>query len=379
MKKNILIAAFCAALFSACGGGSDISSINVTVENTAEVCRMNETVEVSWHVVASKLSGVTADNVIVTLDGAQIPSQVMFKGGDTSKPETLIFQATVPASDSKSYVVTTGVKEEYEMQAFSRFVPERKGDYAWENNVVAQRVYGVELSNELNTSGVDVWSKTVSDLVIDKWYGISHYHKDAGEGMDCYKVGSTLGGGASAPLIDGKIILSGNMLGWERTANGPIRTEFTLTYEPFGPNSEYKMVKRYSLDANTHFTKVVDNFIHTFDQMDAVVGYVVHSPNAPQVDKDDYIAIYEPASDDQYKSGYQIGIGVIVPGTNNRRAATIGDHKVKQISLRGSIPSIYYIGTSNSHLDSTPTAESWFEVVEAASAAISNPLSVTIE
>ncbi|MFI3265679.1 MAG: DUF4861 family protein [Rikenellaceae bacterium] len=375
MKKIFFALSFAAMVASCC---SD-AGMKVEVKNSSSNARTLETVELAWGDVTAKLADVTPDNVIVMLDGQQVPSQVMFTDGDSAKPATLIFQATVGAGAAVSYDVAVGVKEEYEQQAFSRYIPERKDDYAWENNVIAQRVYGQALSDEVHTPGVDVWSKSVSDLVVDKWYGIGHYHKDAGEGMDCYKVASTLGGGASAPMVGvDDMLLSGNWYGWTRTANGPIRTEFTLTYEPFMVgDKEVSIAKTYSLDANTHFSKVVDVYTGNFSDIDVAIGSIIHTADAPQLTDGTVIAVYEPASDDQYKSGCSIGVGVIVPGAADG-ALEIRDHKVKTRNIKAGEPSVYYVGTGWSG-GGMPTAQSWFDCISTAAAAVAEPLTVTIK
>src|SRR5205085_8225450 len=90
---------------------------------------------------------------------------------------------------------------------YSRFVPERIDDYAWENDRVAFRTYGpvtqriVEEGKPGGTlsSGLDCWLKRVPYPVIDKWYKKSieggSYHKDEGEGYDPYHVGLSRGCG----------------------------------------------------------------------------------------------------------------------------------------------------------------------------------------
>ncbi len=94
-----------------------------------------------------------------------------------------------------------------------RTVPERYDDYAWENNKVAYRLYGPALETspeKLVTPGIDVWVKCTDKLVIDEWYARGNYHHNYGDGMDCYKVGVTLGSGASLPFVDGKFWMMGH-------------------------------------------------------------------------------------------------------------------------------------------------------------------------
>ena len=52
----------------------------------------------------------------------------------------------------------------------SRFVPERKDDFAFENDKVAFRIYGPALKDSKENSGIDCWLKRVDYPTIDKWY-----------------------------------------------------------------------------------------------------------------------------------------------------------------------------------------------------------------
>ena len=67
------------------------------------------------------------------------------------------------------------------MNCYSRIVPERIDDYAWENDKVAFRTYGpaaqklVEQGKKggIISSGIDCWLKKVNYPVINKWYNDS--------------------------------------------------------------------------------------------------------------------------------------------------------------------------------------------------------------
>ena len=125
MKSLIIVLA---ALLAACTGGRQAT---VTVENDLAVSRENETVELSWKTLNTKIAELTAENVIVTnAKGEQIPSQVIYAG--EAAPQALIFQASVDAEGSSVYTVTKGVRGEFKSRAYGRFVPERMDDYAWE-------------------------------------------------------------------------------------------------------------------------------------------------------------------------------------------------------------------------------------------------------
>ena len=136
--------------------------------------------------------------------------------------------------ETKRFKIVTGVRENYPAEAYGRTVPERYDDYAWENNKVAYRLYGPALETspeKLITPGIDVWVKCTDKLVIDEWYARGKYHHNFGDGMDCYKVGVTLGSGASLPFVDGKFWMMDHNYATARTLdNGPIRTTVELPY-----------------------------------------------------------------------------------------------------------------------------------------------------
>ena len=41
--------------------------------------------------------------------------------------------------------------------------------------------------------GMDAWSKRTNRLILDEWYKLNNYHKDNGDGLDFFHVGSSLG------------------------------------------------------------------------------------------------------------------------------------------------------------------------------------------
>ena len=55
-------------------------------------------------------------------------------------------------------------------RTFCRFIPERLDDFAWENDVVAFRVYGPALRGKGVNSGIDCWFKRGEHPMIDKLY-----------------------------------------------------------------------------------------------------------------------------------------------------------------------------------------------------------------
>ena len=160
---------------------------------------------------------------------------------------------------------------------FGREAPERKDDFAWENQDVAYRVYGpaLEATGEI-TSGIDVWSKRIPNFVIDSFYkrdaegARTHnpalsYHKDNGVGLDSYEVGKSRGCTAGRLFFaDGKLMVSKNYTKLHMLSDGPIRFAFEVTYAPWVANGvTVTETKRITLDAGTHMNRIESTY--TFD------------------------------------------------------------------------------------------------------------------
>lgn len=69
---------------------------------------------------------------------------------------------------------------------YGRYVPERKGDFAWENDKITFRMYGkvLESTPKEMAYGIDVWVKKTDRMVLNERYKRGHYHDDLGDGMD---------------------------------------------------------------------------------------------------------------------------------------------------------------------------------------------------
>ena len=296
-------------MLSSCGllGGG----LYLEVSNPLDFEREGEVVEVEWNRIGRAL--ISPEKVIVlSTDGQQIPSQVLFD--DDGKPTKLLFTADVEAGSSAIYNIRRGEHEPYPTQAFGRYVPERLDDYAWENNLTAYRIYGPRLESP-QTQGVDVWVKSTSKIIIDEWFARNDYHHNYGEGMDCYKVGNTLGGGALAIIDGGKLALAGNYTKQQCTANGPIRTSAEFEYAPVNIGDRMVTMRRkISLDANSRFTYQEYTFEGFEGKLEVAAGIILHDVKARSFGSE-YVAITEPASDskDSDTDG-DISLAVILQG-----------------------------------------------------------------
>ena len=116
-------------------------------------------------------------------------------------------------------------KEAVQPKVYGRYVPERKDDFAWENEY-----------------GVDLWLKASPELVVDSFYYREHvlglpYHINYGKGLDCYKVGHTCGCGGLVVLTEEegtyRTWIGGAYDRWEILEQTPERFVFKLEYDSF--------------------------------------------------------------------------------------------------------------------------------------------------
>lgn len=140
----------------------------------------------------------------------------------------------------------------------ARFVPERKDDFAWENDLVAFRAYGPALRAGAEDSGIDCWFKRVPYPVMDKWYiedvtvlkhskAAKSYHQDQGEGLDAYKVGNSRGCGGISVFADGKLHNSDTFIAHRVIEKGPRRVAFELDYASKLDGKVLRETKRITL------------------------------------------------------------------------------------------------------------------------------------
>ena len=127
-------------------------------------------------------------------------------------------------------------KEVVQPKVYGRFVPERKDDFAWENEFAAFRMYGPALRPENPSNGVDLWLKASPELVVDSFYYREHelglpYHINYGKGLDCYKVGHTCGAGGLVVIANDRTYIGGAYDRWEILEQTPDRFVFKLEYD----------------------------------------------------------------------------------------------------------------------------------------------------
>ena len=326
--------------------------------------------------------------------GTPVLIQWIDNDGDGNNDE-LLFQANVEGYQKAVYTIVANSADplpKSEISTFSRLVPERVDDYAWENDKVAFRMYGPKgqqealqgVKSSTLSSGVDIWLKRTRLPVINKWYkgyltDSMYYHKDTrGEGYDPYHVGNSRGTGGIGMWIDGKLQVSQNFVTARTIAEGPLRTVFELTYHPW---SEFgvKETKRISLDLGSNFSRFESGFESEKQVPNYAIGISLHKNEGEATlnDKNGYYLHWEKI-DDAF-----VGEGIII------------DPRIveKSIAFRSDVPDesnlyvitqpqdklVYYAGFAWQKSGDIQTRQDWENMLKKQSQIIKNPLLIKIK
>ena len=372
MKLLFAAVSVLACLLCSCG----VQDRTVRVTNGTAVDRQCETVSVPFDRLG--LKDLTADGTVVSAtDGSIVPCQTVTEPDGSL---TLIFQTNLKAGESAEFTVSKGVRQPCDTLARSRYVPERMDDYAYENNVIVGRIYGPALASP-RTFGPDVWIKNTSRFVFDDWLALRDFHRNHGEGMDCYMVGSALGGGACAPVAGDKVCIGDNYLTWRRLSNGPIRTEAQFTYPVIDVDGiPVTTLRSLSLDASSRLVRWTTAFeAEGVDSLDVVVGAALHDVISI-VYGEDYISFTEWASDSKLDDPHldgKISIGLIIPDRFKAEACELDGHAVLKFRVKCG-ETVEYWTASGWDRGGVESPESWNAYMKDRAFAVNHPLEVSV-
>ena len=265
--------------------------------------------------------------VIRNAENEEVPYQITYDG-------KLIFQIDIKAGDKACYTVSTSpLAPNFQTYACGRVYPERVDDVAWESDLIAYRAYGPALQQSGERAfGYDVWVKNNTDLpVVEARYAKElnpetkakiaelresgdvaaadalaasvSYHNDHGNGFDAYKVGPTLGGGATALLGTynmwrgtQKIYYPYCWAECEILDNGPLRFTARLTYNPTEVEGRVLTeVRTISLDKGSFLNKTTVTYEgeESEERLDVMAGIVLHEEEPRTlIDKERYYVTY---------------------------------------------------------------------------------------
>ncbi|WP_203258501.1 DUF4861 family protein [Hyunsoonleella ulvae] len=366
----------------------------VTVKNTLDISRSFETVEINVSdIILSQDESIEGIGVVDVETGNVLVSQLIDEDQDGSA-DALLFQTDIDANSEKRFKllqVEASSRPDVKEYCYSRFVPERTDDYAWENNKVAFRTFGPVAQKMKEdgvkggtlSSGIDAWLKRVEYPIINKWYKrndekLGAYHYDIGEGLDNFHVGVSRGVGGLAAKIDTTYYVSKNFTKWTTIATGPIRTSFILEYANWNANgSPISETKHISLDYGSNLSK----FEVELSGVETIyAGLTLHEKdgNDTQNTKAGYISYWEPHGDSE------LGTAIVVPN-GNMISSELFDTPVKDWSnLYANIKIdegkvVYYAGFGWKKAKEFTTEATWNNYLETFAKKANNPLVVTLK
>lgn len=387
MKKHLLLTVILSAGFVAYSQNKI-----VTVTNPLAVDREFETVELTKKSLGLP-SSAKLENYAVKekKSGLSLESQSVDNDGDGSA-DVLLFQPKISASSEKEYeIVPSDAADSKNINCYSRFVPERTDDYAWENNKVAFRTYGPVAQKMVEdkipggtlTSGIDAWLKRVDYPIINKWYekatlGTGTYHKDTGEGLDNFHVGDSRGIGGIAVNEKGKYYFSKNFISWKTITTGPIRTSFILTYADWDANghkiTESKLI---SLDYGSYLSHFEISIKGT---KNIAAGITLHDKKGTIGTnlEEGWLSYWEPIDDSEIGTGLVAPKGTLTAFDNHITEETdlsnlYGNLKVKKHKV------VYYAGFGWKKGSPFKTQKEWETYLSSFAKKINNPLVVKVK
>ena len=388
------------------------TDFTVTVSNNQAFDRTEELVEVSISDIAKKVQLIdTEQYVILDAEGNQIPYQITFD-------DNLLFPATVQAKSKTTYTIAAGETIEMESYVYGRHYPERLDDIAWENDRVAYRAYGPALQARGERAfGYDVWVKRVPGLVVEQRYAnelnpesqaeiarlrkehkyeeaneLYHsisYHVDHGNGLDCYKVGPTLGCGTTALMDGNNIVYPYCWKEFEIMENGPLRFTVKLTYNPIVVGKDSVIETRIiSLEQGSQLNRTIITYEGLKQPTAIATGLVIHpeNPKAYEIDENKGYIAYADLTDNIYNDNGIIYVGAVIPTKVKEAQATLfSDKEAKERGASGHVLAIstykpesqyiYYWGSGWSKYG-FDSMEAWGEYLDHYAQRVRNPLKV---
>ena len=382
---------------------ADGKSMTVTVSNPTAHDRC-DVVELSADAVFSAL-GIAGGRQFLVLDGDNVerPYQLTHDG-------KVLFQAFVAPMKTATFTLKRGEPRAARLDCNGRIYPDREDDLTWENDKCAWRMYGPKMHNK-GVSGFDTFAKNVTYPVQDALYhseltsyavnarlkkvgrgsewaqlhrDVYTYHRDRGQGMDAYTVGTTLGAGAPALMDGGNLIMPDVYEKAEIIENGPLRFCVRLQmYEQHG----IRETRTFTQDKGTHLARVEVAYSGAAAGTPVASGIVVHKsqPTAYAINKKASYIAYSDALDTPQGQNGQLFIGCYYPEKMKalkyqplpeEKAGGIG-HVLGITTLAADKPFTYYAGSAWSKYD-VPTMAVWEQLLQHYADNIKNPLKVEI-
>jgi hypothetical protein len=351
----------------------------ISIQNSSVLERKETLVSVKWETILSHYPQIdTTDFVVINaVTKKQVPFQLEHRGFSTI--QNLLIQVNVKAKSTLSLLIQKGKPETFVAKTYARFVPERKDDFAWENDKIAFRTYGkaIEKTKE-DAYGLDVWVKRTDKLIINERYKRGNYHIDNGNGMDYYHVGFSLGAGNMAPYVNDTIRYSANYHQWKVLDNGPLRSSFQLTYDTWDAGGiKVSATKTISLDAGSQLNRIEN--VYSFEDskpLPVVVGIIKRPENGiiSLNEQQGIIGYWEPTHGEDGTTG--VGSILTTPVSN----ILVGNAQIlAKTAVKNNESIVYYTGAAWNKAGKITNAKQWFKYLDNFYQQIKEPLVITVK
>lgn len=290
--------------------------------------------------------GVAAGTELTLIDerGNHVTTQIFNDGSQ----DLLLFESNTLANGESYYYVSVGkdtAQTSVAPAVFVKHYPRRKDDLLWENESAQWRAYGPELqASGERAFGYDVWCKNTKEAIGDrrmmthldehaKADSLQHldnpdllpiadslrrtstFHRDHGDGMDCYAVGPTLGCGTAALLNEGLLVLPWAWKSHKILANGPLLAAVRLDYDTLYVGNDTVMEHRTIIaQKGTRFNIINVEYDGLSEPHEIAVGIVYHGDeDSVRVSpRQKYIAYSDPTDQPDLNPG-RVLIGASIP------------------------------------------------------------------
>lgn len=379
MKKLILFLYAFSALPTVLSAQTKNGKATIIIQNTSTIKRTGAVTAIAWKSILSKFPGIDTGNFKVLNSGnKEVPFQLEYKG--QASPQQLLVQLDVQPNASVKLSVVPGKAASTVQKTFGRYVPERKDDFAWENDKVAFRMYGkaLESTPKEMAYGTDVWGKRTTRMILNERYKRGEYHVDHGDGNDYYHVGLTLGAGDIAPYVKDKIYYPLNYRNWKILDQGPLRFTFQLIYDNWDVDGRsVQVTKTISLDAGSHLNRVEAGYEYQGqDPLPVVIGIIKRATPGKMLldEKQGIMAYWEP----QHGADGTTGVATILADPKLKMKVS-NEQLLTQTNANNGSPVVYYNGAAWDKAMEITSAKAWFDYLNNFKNTLEQPLKVTVQ
>jgi len=248
----------------------------------------------------------------------------------------------------------------------------RYDDLLWENNRIAFRIYGraLERAEPPSSSGIDAWGKRVHWPFMDRQLRTGDQHRDHGEGLDFYNVGTGRGVGGLGIWYDNKLWTSRNYVRPHILRSGVDVADFSVDYEPWPVDTvrTVRETRRFTLPAGSNFTRMTST-IAASDGGDLIVAIgiskrPVQGGQLAAIDRDEAAARMSWWGPADGAKG-RMAAAVIVDPASFAGFAEDADNHLILVRVRSGRPFVYYSGAAWDGGGDFATRDAWNSYVDA--------------